>query len=108
MDQRSPHQPNLHSWLIPFAAVIFGMMALQISSLGFSPLLPAIQKDFHASYTQIGLFTGVYGLVAIVLSVPAGFLARTYGEKAVLSTGLVIVAIGLFILSQAHDFTLGL
>jgi predicted MFS family arabinose efflux permease len=95
-------------WLIPFTAVIIGMMALQMSSLGFSPLLPAIQKDFHASYTQIGLFTGVYGLVAIVLSVPAGFLARNYGEKSVLSTGLVIVAIGLFVLSQAHDFTLGL
>jgi predicted MFS family arabinose efflux permease len=95
-------------WLIPFIAVIIGMMALQMSSLGFSPLLPAIQKDFHASYTQIGLFTGVYGLVAIVLSVPAGFLARNYGEKSVLSTGLVIVAIGLFVLSQAHDFTWGL
>lgn len=95
-------------WLIPFIAVIIGMMALQMSSLGFSPLLPAIQKDFHASYTQIGLFTGVYGLVAIVLSVPAGFLARNYGEKSVLSTGLVIVAIGLFILSRANDFTLGL
>jgi predicted MFS family arabinose efflux permease len=95
-------------WLIPFIAVIIGMMALQMSSLGFSPLLPAIQKDFHASYTQIGLFTGVYGLVAIVLSVPAGFLARNYGEKSVLSTGLVIVAIGLFILSRAHDFTLGM
>jgi len=95
-------------WLIPFIAVIIGMMALQMSSLGFSPLLPAIQKDFHASYTQIGLFTGVYGLVAIVLSVPAGFLARNYGEKAVLSTGLAIVAIGLFTLSQARDFTLGM
>lgn len=108
MDQRSPHQPDRNSWLIPFAAVIFGMMALQISSLGFSPLLPAIQKDFHASYTQIGLFTGVYGLVAILLSVPAGLLARKYGEKTVLSTGLLIVALGLFALSQAHDFMFGM
>jgi len=112
--RNAPHDGSLSGvvvsrpWLIPFIAVIIGMMALQMSSLGFSPLLPAIQKDFHASYTQIGLFTGVYGLVAIVLSVPAGFLARNYGEKSVLSTGLVIVALGLFILSQAHDFALGL
>lgn len=95
-------------WLTPFIAVIFGMMALQVSSLGFSPLLPAIQREFNASYTQIGLFTGVYGLMAILLSVPAGLLARRYGEKAVLSTGLLIVAAGLLVLSRAHDFTLGM
>jgi len=108
MGQRSPDQRNVRSWLIPFIAVIFGMLALQMASLGFSPLLPAIQRDFQASYTKIGFFTGVYGLVAILLSVPAGLLARKYGEKAVLSTGLLIVAMGLFVLSRAHDFTLGL
>jgi len=108
MGQRSPDQRNVRSWLIPFIAVIFGMLVLQMASLGFSPLLPAIQRDFQASYTKIGFFTGVYGLVAILLSVPAGLLARKYGEKAVLSTGLLIVAMGLFVLSRAHDFTLGL
>ena len=57
------------------------MMAIQMSSLGFSPLLPAIQKDFGISYSQIGLFTGLYGLVAMAVSVPAGLLAKRVGEK---------------------------
>jgi fucose permease len=42
-------------------------------------------------------------LVAIALSVPTGLLARRYGEKTVLSTGLVLVAAGLLMLSQAPD-----
>ena len=58
------------------------MMAIQMSSLGFSPLLPAIQKTFGLSYSQIGLFTGLYGLVAMAVSVPAGILAKRVGEKA--------------------------
>jgi predicted MFS family arabinose efflux permease len=84
------------------------MMAIQMSSLGFSPLLPAIQKDFHLSYSQVGLFTGLYGLVAIAVSVPAGILAKRVGEKSALTAGLLGVAIGLLLLSQASTYQLAL
>lgn len=80
------------------------MMAIQMSSLGFSPLLPAIQKDFSLSYSQIGLFTGLYGLVAMLVSVPAGILAKSVGEKLALTGGLLGVALGLLLLSQAPTF----
>ena len=80
------------------------MMAIQMSSLGFSPLLPAIQKDFSLSYSQIGLFTGLYGLVAMAVSVPAGILAKRVGEKLALTGGLLGVAIGLLLLSQASTY----
>jgi len=87
-------QTPIKQWVIPFAATLFGMMALQISSLGFAPLLPHIQQAFGMSYSQIGLFTGMYGLLAIVLSVPAGIAAKYFGEKRVLIAGLVVVALG--------------
>lgn len=80
------------------------MMAIQMSSLGFSPLLPSIQKDFHLSYSQIGLFTGLYGLVAMAVSVPAGILAKRVGEKSALIAGLLGVAVGLLLLSQASTY----
>ena len=97
-------QSTDRKWVAPFVAVLFGMMALQISSLGFAPLLPQIREDFGMSYSQIGLFTGIYGLLAIVLSVPAGFTARLFGEKRVLIAGLAIVALGLVVLSTATSF----
>jgi predicted MFS family arabinose efflux permease len=92
------------SWIVPFLATLFGMMTLQMSSLGFSPLLPAIQKEFSMSYTQIGLFTGMYGLLALVLSVPAGLAAKRYGEKSVLVLALFLVGFGLFMLGRASGF----
>src|SRR5579863_5136550 len=91
-------------WGVSFAATIIAMMAIQKSSLGFSPLLPAIQKDFGLSYSQIGLFTGLYGLVAMVVSVPAGMLAKRIGEKPALTGGLLGVALGLLLLSQASSY----
>jgi NNP family nitrate/nitrite transporter-like MFS transporter len=97
-----PHSDK--SWAPSFAATIAAMMAIQMSSLGFSPLLPAIQKDFGISYSQIGLFTGLYGLVAMAVSVPAGILAKRVGEKPALTAGLLGVALGLLLLSQASTY----
>jgi predicted MFS family arabinose efflux permease len=100
-------KPVIHSdkhWVLAFSATITAMMAIQMSSLGFAPLLPAIQKDFGLSYSQIGLFTGLYGLVAMAVSVPAGILAKRVGEKRALTAGLLGVALGLFLLSQASTY----
>ena len=101
MEAQTPNR----KWVVPFVATLFGMMALQISSLGFAPLLPRIQNAFGMSYSQIGLFTGMYGLLAIVLSVPAGVTAKYFGEKRVLIVGLLVVALGLGALSVAGSFT---
>ena len=85
-------------------ATLFAMLALQMSNLGFSPLLPAIRGAFHMSFAQMGLFAGMYGLLSIVWSVPAGFLAKRFGEKVVLAAGLVMVAAGLAASSLAPNF----
>ena len=92
------------SWLLPFGVTLVAMFTLQLSNLGFSPLLPSIQQDVRMTYTQLGLFTGLYGLLAMLLSVPAGITARRYGEKRVLALGLVGVAIGSVLLGRASSF----
>jgi predicted MFS family arabinose efflux permease len=92
------------SWIVPFLATLFGMMTLQMSSLGFSPLLPAIQNEFSMNYTQIGFFTGMYGLLALALSVPAGLAVKRFGEKRVLILALFLVGFGLFMLGKAPGF----
>jgi len=91
-------------WIVPFLATLLAMLTLQMSNLGFSPLLPAIQREFSMNHTQIGLFTGMYGLVALVLSVPAGLAARRYGEKRVLVLALFLVGFGLFMVGRAPGF----
>jgi predicted MFS family arabinose efflux permease len=92
------------TWLLPFGATLIAMFALQLSNLGFSPLLPSIQREFGMSYTQLGLFTGLYGLLAMLLSVPAGVSARRFGEKRVLAIGLIGVAMGSVLLGRAWSF----
>jgi predicted MFS family arabinose efflux permease len=90
--------------VIFYIAAVFAMMTMQMSSLGFSPLLPAIREEFQMNFSQMGTFTGVYGLVALVVSIPAGMLAKRYGEKRILCIGLLILALGLAGLSLAENF----
>ena len=94
--------------MISVAAVIVAMMAIQMASLGFSPLLPAIQKDLGASYSQMGLFTGMYGIIALLVSLPAGVFAARIGEKRALLIGLAVTAVGLAALSQATRYDVAL
>src|SRR6185436_10769731 len=92
------------AWGLPFVVTLAAMFALQLSNLGFSPLLPSIQLEFGMSYKQLGLFTGLYGLLALALIVPAGLSAKRFGEKRVLVCGLIGVAAGSVLLGQAWDF----
>ena len=96
---------NSKKWIVPFVAAVVGMMSLQMSSLGFSPLLPSIKKDFDLNFSQMGLFTGLYGILAMLLSVPAGLMAKRFGEKKILIAGIIIIAIGLVMLSCSTNFT---
>lgn len=60
------------------------------------------------SYSQLGLFSGVYGLAAIVFSIPGGVFAKRFGEGLILWLGLVVVTLGLVLLSRAPNFIIGL
>jgi predicted MFS family arabinose efflux permease len=92
------------AWLLPVAVTLVAMFTLQLSNLGFSPLLPSIQQDFGMSFTQLGFFTGLYGLLAMLLSVPAGVSAKRFGERRVLAIGLLGVAVGSVMLGEAWSF----
>ena len=92
------------SWRMPFIATLIAMFTLQLSNLAISPLLPSIQREFGMSFTQLGLFTGLYGLLAMLLSVPAGIAANRYGVKQILALGLLGVAAGSVLLGEAWSF----
>jgi len=100
---RAPHR-STSAWGLPFIVTLGAMFALQLSNLGFSPLLPSIQHEFGMNYKQLGLFTGMYGLLALALSVPAGLSAKRFGEKRVLGLGLLGVAAGSMLLGEAWSF----
>ena len=100
--------PARRGWVFSYIAIVVAMMTIQASSLGFSPLIPFMKEAWSMSYTQVGTFTGVYGLVALLVSVPAGLLAKRFGEKKVLWSGLLLATLGLAAVGLAADYLQGL
>jgi predicted MFS family arabinose efflux permease len=98
--EKTADDETTKDWLIPFSATILAMMMLQMSNLGSSPLLKELQKEFGMSNSLYGTFTGMYGISALLLSVPGGMLAKRYGEKKILTAGLLVVMLGLIVLSR--------
>src|SRR5258706_13240952 len=96
--------PLGRKWVVSYVAIVFAMMTMQISSLGFSPLIPAMKDAWNMSYSEVGTFTGVYGLMALLMSVPAGLLIKRFGERRVLLIGLSLAAVGLFAVSLATNY----
>jgi len=97
-----------HHWVTPYIAALFAMMMLQISNLGFPPLMPGIQKAWSLNFSQVGLFTGVNGIASMLMAIPAGLLIQRFGEKRILLLGLLVVAIGLAVVATSSTFPLGM
>jgi predicted MFS family arabinose efflux permease len=100
--------PVRRNWVPSYIAAVVAMMAIQASSIGFSPLIPLMKDAWGMSYTQVGTFAGIYGLVALLVSLPAGLLAKAYGEKRVLWIGMVLSAVGLVAVALAQNYPEGL
>ncbi|MDA8390934.1 MAG: MFS transporter [Gammaproteobacteria bacterium] len=50
----------------------------------------------------VGLALGIYGLTQAMLQIPSGMASDVFGRKAVMTTGLVVFAIGSFVAGVSH------
>lgn len=98
----------LKSWVIIASILILASTLVMIPSLAYVPLIPAIKNTIVMNFTQLGMFSGIAGLLAIVCAVPAGMAINRFGPRKVFLSGVVFMISGLIILSFARNFTVAL
>jgi MFS family permease len=84
-------------WLrgLPREVAVLSSVAFCVA-LGFgivAPALPVFAKSFGVSSTQASSVISVFALMRLISAVPAGWLVNRLGERSVLATGLIIVAV---------------
>lgn len=79
-----------------------------VPSMAYVPLLPAIKQSFGMSFTQLGLFSGLAGLLAIIWAVPAGICIRRLGARRVFLLGTILMVVGVLALSSSGSFAAAL
>jgi MFS family permease len=80
-------------------AVIFGV------SYSFAAFFENFAKEFAAQRADVSWIFGLCGLVYFVLGAGGGMLADRWGPRLVCMTGMVFIALGLFLTSLAQSLT---
>jgi MFS family permease len=72
--------------------------------LTLPPLFPFLKEAFQVGYTELGLMMTLTYAASAVAQVPVGFLVDRIGARAVLTIGLLLLALGFGLVGLAPNF----
>lgn len=75
-------------------------------SVALPPILPLLVADLDISYGQAGALITVFFVMYSIFQLPAGFLADKVGQTRLLSGGMILLSVGLFVVGTADSYPL--
>lgn len=99
-----PPPAHVLPWLV--LSVLF--LARASAAMGYQSsgsLLPLLIAAIGINYMEAGMLVGAFLLPGVFLSLPAGWLAKRWGDERVLILGLVVLIAGLIWLTRTHTLT---
>ena len=94
----------MNRWRI--LAVLFtvrAVMGFQFQSIASTSTF--LVDDLAIEFAEIGTLVGIYLLPGVVVAYPSGALARRVGDIRVVLCGLLMMAVGGFIVGMAQDYS---
>lgn len=80
--------------LIPLLLLWLAGVALRLTILAVSPVIPLIHDELNLNATQVGILTGLPSMLFAFAAVPGSLLIARLGIRAALVVGLALTAIG--------------
>ena len=68
------------------------------------PLFPFFKSEFGVSYAALGLLLSIRSIANGTMQVPVGFLVDRIGARAVLTTGITMMAVGIALISFVQSY----
>ncbi len=100
----SPGYPSLR-WVM-LGLIYLCMLAFALVFQAIPPVLNLIIKEFGVSHASAGLLMSMFALPGLILSIPAGIMADSFGVKRIGILALSFMIVGTVILATANNFTL--
>jgi predicted MFS family arabinose efflux permease len=89
-------------WLI-LAALTFARTVLGFQFQSLAAVAPLVVADFDMGYAALGTIIGLYLLPGIAAAIPGGVLAQRFGDKRIVSWGLVAMAAGGLMMASGDE-----
>jgi len=93
-----------YAWIVLAMGTLFVFGSLGLARFGYTVILPAMQQGLGLDNTQAGMLATANLVGYVALSAIGGALASRYGPRAVISVGLVAVALGMLFTGLAYRF----
>lgn len=83
--------------------IVRSVMGFQFQSIASTS--PFLVDDLGIEFTEIGTLVGLYLLPGVVVAYPSGALAKRFGDARIVLTGLLMMAIGGYIVGIGQDYS---
>ena len=100
--------PISRAWILPFSLLLFVISVDSIDANSFGPVMAQIKSAWNMSNTNVGIYTGMYGLISIFVAVPIGEAVRRWGVKRAIMSAVTIIFFGSLLMATANAFPQGL
>src|SRR5210317_1358780 len=93
--------------------LILMVLTLARTSMGFqfqsiAAIGPVLTAESIITHTELGALIGLYLLPGVLIALPAGWLGKHFGDKPVLTAGMVMMVTGglLVVIADIYEFML--
>lgn len=93
---------KIYGWIIWFIATLFVVYSFCLNTAA-AVFSGAIQTSLQASSLGVSLATGAFILGFACMQIPAGYLLDKFNARYVVSAGVLLLALGNFIISYADN-----
>jgi MFS family permease len=90
----------------PVRAVIAIVFLVQLGFGIIIPILPLFARSFHVGYGEASLLISSFAFARLVFDLVAGPMVERFGERAVATTGAVVIAVTSLLTALAPTFAL--
>jgi len=106
--EESLGEASSRAWMFPFGLFLFVLAIESIDANSFAPVMAQIKSAWDMTDTHVGIYTGMAGLIPLLVAVPIGEAVRRWGAKRAVMGSMVIIFIGTMIMATAKVFAQGL
>jgi len=96
------------AWMLPFGLLLSVIAIDSIDNNAFGPVMAQIKNAWGMTNTQVGIYTGMTGLIPILVAVPIGEAVRRWGVKRAVIGAVALIFVGSVTMATAVAFPQGL
>jgi MFS family permease len=108
LSEQTTDRAGSKAWILPFTLFLFVISIDSVDFNSFAPVMAQIKSAWKMTNTHVGIYTGLAGLISILVAVPIGEAVRRWGVKRAVLCAIAIIFAGSLLMATAGTFIQGL